>query len=228
MKHTKWIFTILLAVLCALPAAAQYNASSKKQARQKKAQQKIEAAVERTVATAQTATRANTPCSCRCWQITEDEQASLSAEMDLQRLRDSRSPDQPDLAPQEEQRYLEERYQFHRGNCPCGCHTAPAPSQPAAAGEPVQPADELDIEELIAAEEELSHIRNTRDTRATFKKYPYLLDPAYRRGTAAVQQTTRQNFHATQAKNQAAQEEEEDDGYFFLFHGKTWKRKVGL
>lgn len=223
MKNTKWIFTILLAVLCALPAAAQYNTSSTKQARQKKARQTIQAAVERSVATAQTTARANTSCPCRCRQIMQDEQAALSAEMDLQRLRERRTPDQPALTPQEEQRYLEERYQFYRGDCPCGCRTAQQP-QPAAA-EVVPSADELDIEELIAAEEELAHIRNTQDTHATFEKYPYLLDPDYRRGAAAAQQVTRPNVRATQTKNQAAPKEED---HFLLFHGKTWQRKVGL
>lgn len=39
----------------------------------------------------------------------------------------------------------------------------------------------LDEDELIAAEEELQHLRNVKDSNATFEKYPYLLDPAYRR-----------------------------------------------
>ena len=41
---------------------------------------------------------------------------------------------------------------------------------------------ELTEQEKIAAEEELQHIRSVQDSNATFAKYPYLLDPAYRRG----------------------------------------------
>lgn len=41
--------------------------------------------------------------------------------------------------------------------------------------------NELTASEQIAAETELQHIRDTRDDNATFDKYPYLLDPAYRR-----------------------------------------------
>ncbi len=43
-------------------------------------------------------------------------------------------------------------------------------------------SSELTEQEKIAAEEELQHIRSVQDSNATFAKYPYLLDPAYRRG----------------------------------------------
>ena len=62
----------------------------------------------------------------------------------------------------------------HQSNCPCATKTNLTEEEP------------LSIEELIAAEEELSVIRN-RDTHASFEKYPYLLDPAYRRRNDSVQ-----------------------------------------
>ncbi len=43
----------------------------------------------------------------------------------------------------------------------------------------------LDPREVIDAEEELQLIRSTRDYNATFEKYPYLLDPNYRRKDCA-------------------------------------------
>ncbi len=44
-----------------------------------------------------------------------------------------------------------------------------------------QPVEELSTRELIDAETELAFICNTWDSNGTFEKYPYLLDPEYRR-----------------------------------------------
>ena len=55
-------------------------------------------------------------------------------------------------------------------------------------------AEELSTQEYIEAEEELQHIRNVQDSNATFEKYPYLLDPAYRRGDAQTRQKIRRAF----------------------------------
>ncbi len=62
----------------------------------------------------------------------------------------------------------------------------------------------LSLEELIEAEEELSSIRN-QDIDATFEKYPYLLDPVYRRASEATKQTIRRPYLQ-----------------------KAWARKVGI
>ncbi len=57
--------------------------------------------------------------------------------------------------------------------------------QQARASQQMQPCtcaqEVLDMRELIEAEEELALIRNTQDNHATFEKYPYLLNPVYRR-----------------------------------------------
>ena len=45
---------------------------------------------------------------------------------------------------------------------------------------------ELTAQEKIAAETELQLIRDKRDSNASFDKYPYLLDPVYRRKGEAV------------------------------------------
>ena len=54
--------------------------------------------------------------------------------------------------------------------------------------------NELSTRELIAAEEELASIRNTTDMYADFDKYPYLLDPEYRRADAPRQAQIRSDY----------------------------------
>ncbi|MBO5911348.1 MAG: hypothetical protein J6Q05_04055 [Elusimicrobiaceae bacterium] len=64
----------------------------------------------------------------------------------------------------------------------------------------------LSTQEQIAAEEELASLRNHVDNHATFEKYPYLLDPAYRRAETETQKASIRRQYMQQ----------------------TWARKVGL
>lgn len=54
--------------------------------------------------------------------------------------------------------------------------------------------EELTIQELIEAEEELQTIRNRYNNHASFEAYPYLLNVKYRRGDEKTRLKIRQNF----------------------------------
>lgn len=76
------------------------------------------------------------------------------------------------------------------------------PAQPADIGTkkgtahpaPAAETEELSLQEQIAAETELAHIRNTWDMNATFEKYPYLLSPSYRRATEEGKRSIRRQY----------------------------------
>ena len=76
----------------------------------------------------------------------------------------------------------------------------------AQAAAPCHNKDEessLSIDELIEAEEELSLLRSRHDPNATFQKYPYLLDPSYRRThNAAGEQEKQAPASTTTAKQE--------------------------
>ena len=65
-------------------------------------------------------------------------------------------------------------------------------------------SEELSPQELIEAEEELQRIRDKKDSNATFSKYPYLLDPVYRR-----QQNGTCSYPTAHAVSPATQEDRE-------------------
>ena len=71
------------------------------------------------------------------------------------------------------------------------------------------PQEPLSTQELIEAEEELSIIRN-RDINATFEKYPYLLDPAYRRHIPACTCPCKTHQLQTETATQQSQTQEEE------------------
>ncbi len=75
-----------------------------------------------------------------------------------------------------------------------------------------QQGEALSQREIIEAEEELELIRNHSDANATFSKYPYLLDPAYRRKIEACrcqqQATPSQEDEPLSLREQIAAEEE--------------------
>lgn len=68
----------------------------------------------------------------------------------------------------------------------------------------------LSTQELLEAEEELQLIRDKKDSNATFSKYPYLLDPAYRRQQSETCTCpTAKAVSPAAATASAAQEEQE-------------------
>lgn len=104
-------------------------------------------------------------------------------------------------------------YRRNKGNHACSCRAHHTQETPATTNQNTYVDEEapLDTRELIEAEEELALIRNTQDNHATFEKYPYLLEIAYRRGDEQKRQQIRQDFEKEKRKLQS-----------------TWARKIGL
>ena len=170
-------------VLGALPAAAQVKTTPQNT--------RLNQAVERAVAAARQ------PDGCTCGQCPLSVQEIIEAEEELQHIRNTQNSN----ATFSQYPYLLDPAYRRKGTaCPC---TAPQTVPQSQAEEP----EELDPRELIEAEEELSLIINLKDNHATFEKYPYLLDPQYRRGTEEQRQKIRQAFVKSQS---------------------TWARKVGM
>ena len=96
------------------------------------------------------------------------------------------------LETQVERAVAQSSFKQHGQGCPCATKTD-------LTNEP------LSLEELIEAEEELSSIRN-QDIDATFEKYPYLLDPAYRRRNDSVQTKSYSSCSCKAKKQQNAEE----------------------
>lgn len=104
----------------------------------------------------------------------------------------------------------------------CSCRCCRACGQPDEPEIPViftQEEEPLSEAELIDAEEELAILRSRKDSNASFEKYPYLLDPAYRRAESPAQ---KDKIRAHYSKDKPGQFTPP------YSRGETWARKVGL
>ena len=228
MLHpSKWTIAILLATVCTLPAAAQ----TAKQQRTTKPQTRIEhlgTALEQQLKTA--AQRAQTQedtCTCAKEPLTTQE--LIEAEEELSNIRNS------DIhATFEKYPYLlNPLYRRHKnGSCPAAAPQQKAQSAPTAAAEE---DEELSIRELIDAETELGFIRNTWDSRASFDKYPYLLDPEYRRTSdETIRARVRQEYkngtrkYTPQPEPQVTTEPTHTTASWHTNPDSTRARKVGI
>ncbi len=164
---TKTISCIVLSA-CALPAAAQVKTTT--------AATPLNQAVERAVTAAQ-----QTPCTCVQAPLSTRE--LIEAEEELEQLRSVRDSN----ATFEKYPYLLDPA-YRRQNTACACKA------PATQAHLRPQVDGLTYQELIDAEEELASIRNTWDMHATFEKYPYLLDPTYRRADEETKQSIRRPY----------------------------------
>lgn len=192
----KLSLTLLISVLCVLPAAAQHQGTPRPQANQS-----LETQVERAVTQAETTQhKSDCPCATKT-NLTEDEPLSIeeliAAEEELSSIRNRDTH-----ASFEKYPYLLDPAYRRRND---SVQTKSYSSCSCKAKKQQNAEEPLDLQELIEAEEELSKIRSTIDPNATFKAYPYLLDPAYRRASEATKQTIRRPY---------VQE--------------TWARKVGI
>ncbi len=189
MKSLKCTLVVMFTVLGIAPAFAQRANVS--------LEQKVDSAVRR----AQSGQVAESSCPCATEELTIGE--LIEAEEELQHIRNTKD----NHATFEKYPYLlNPVYRRHKGgHCP---FDVKATSKPQVT--PPTSNDTLDIFDQIAAEEELGFIRN-QDIHASFEKYPYLLDPAYRHGNEQTRQQIRQNYKREKQKQNS-----------------TWARKVGL
>ncbi len=189
---TKWTFILLLSLFCPLTVAAQ---TAPKASPKTNPQAALQTAVDRAVlqgscqqscagcATCQKMRPVNTPLT---------QQELIAAEEELSHIRNY------DLnATFEKYPYLLDPAYRRTHDTSGNMHLSDAA---ATLQEP------LSTQEQIEAEEELASLRNQVDNHATFEKYPYLLDPAYRRAQTPTQKAS--------IRRQYMQ--------------KTWARKVGL
>ncbi len=200
MNTPKYLLPLLLSALGSLPLSAQT-------APKDTLNQKVTQAVQRAQA-------ADCNSNCTCAQQREEPLSAkelVDAETELQFIRDHRDSN----ATFSKYPYLLDPAYRRRNDPPavCNCHMYKA--QTARQQEPLTPS------ELIDAETELQLIRTRQDSNATFDKYPYLLDPAYRRGDESIRQQYRQQKKSTQTVCTNRQ-----DNSFSRTPG--WKRKVGL
>ena len=179
----KLSLTLLVSILCVLPAAAQHQSTPRTQANPS-----LETQVERAVAQSSL----KQPLHCPCTTKTDLTNAPLSleeliaAEEELASIRNNQDIN----ATFEKYPYLLDPA-YRRKNAsvkPQTSSSCPCQTQKQQDEVPLFP------HELIEAEEELSNIRSTFDLNATFEKYPYLLDPAYRRASEATKQTIRRPY----------------------------------
>lgn len=191
----KLLLTLLVSVLCVLPAAAQKGTP------RPQTTQALETQVERAVTQAETKQhQSNCPCATKT-NLTEEEPLSIeeliAAEEELSVIRNRDTHASFEKYPYLlDPAYRRRNDSVQTKSCsPCSCKA----KKQQNAEEP------LDLQELIEAEEELSKIRSTIDPNATFEKYPYLMDPTYRRANKANQRSIRRRY--TQS---------------------TWAHKVGL
>ena len=189
MKFWKFIPVILCSAWCALPLAAQTVPQQTKPAKntaqttpvaQNNRRQSLDTQVEAAVV------RAQATCTCASEDLSADE--LIAAEEELQRIRDKKDSN----ASFDQYPYLlDPTYRRQQsGTCPCASKAVSPTAATASAGE----EQELTVREQIEAEEELSLIRNTRDTHATFEKYPYLISPAYRRAGEDGKRSIRRQY----------------------------------
>ncbi len=177
----KYIFTMLLAALCALPIAAQVSNGGTNHERPAR---KVNQAV------------AATPAKQK-----GQNNARLNAQVERTVAN----------ATQQAQ---------HPASCACPCHQTDGQSdEPEIPVIFTQEEGELSTRELIAAEEELALIRNQKDDKDTFEKYPYLLDPAYRRAGNTTQKSHIRTHYGKDKPGQFTPS---------YSHGEAWARKVGL
>ena len=184
----KWILTLLLAALGSLSATVQANTYS-----QHNTKASLDAQVTRAVTQQVVVKQSKTQSEPGNYEpLTSDDQhlsprELIEAEEELSHIRNRMD----DNATFEKYPYLLDPSYRHTHNS--------NGDMVSVVKEPLSPREQIE------AEEELSHIRNRIDTHATFEKYPYLLNPAYRRADSQQQQSMRRPY--TQ---------------------KTWARKVGL
>lgn len=218
--NTKWILAIAL-FLAGLPALAQVNPGLEKvplsPAAQKRINEQVQTALLRVqnqavshkqanptlgaqaehAATPKTATQPQQKCTCEQEPLSTQELIDAEEELALIRSR------KDNHATFDKYPYLlDPQYRRRQVVCPCTRGSALVSTQKPVTQEKAEPLEPF---ELIEAEEELALIRNRQDLHATFDKYPYLLDPQYRRATKQQQQSIRRQY--TQ---------------------QTWARKVGL
>jgi len=99
---------------------------------------------------------------------------------------------------------------------------------------PATPENELSEHEMLDAETELAFIRNTWDSGACFEKYPYLLDPAYRRtANEQVRQQIRQDYKtgkraSTSLKKSTPPQKPPVQHTTHRKADSAWARKVGI
>ena len=181
----KLSLTLLVSVLCVLPAAAQNQGTPRPQANQS-----LETQVERAVAQS-SLKQHEQGCSCETKSDLTNEPLSLEelieAEEELSKIRSTTDPNAtfeayPYLLNLAYRRRNDSVQTKSHSSCSCKAKKQQKEEEP------------LDPHELIEAEEELSQIRSTIDPNATFEAYPYLLDPAYRRANETSQQSIRRPY----------------------------------
>lgn len=192
--HTKWTLAILLVSCWALPLSAQANSNPKGTP----LEQKVSQAAQRAIAKSQPNTPVpeyESPYSCTAYEELTPQEL-IDAETRLQHIRDTQDPNASfSTYPQ----LLQKEPVVNpspRKSCTCTL------------------CEELTEDELIEAETQLQRIRETKDSNATFSKYPQLLK---KKCTCPHVELAPQQVHPT--KDTQAQP----------FHsGNIWKAKVGI
>ncbi len=193
----KWTLTLLLAAFSTLPAAAQTNNSTSTPKG------------STPVVSTQAQHSANRQCPCQKAQPAAQEPGR------------QQGPNSNHVNAQVERAVVQALTQ---AACTCTCSCCQREGQPDEPEEPEIPTiftqeEPLSPRELIEAEEELALIRNRQDDNATFEKYPYLLDPAYRRAQNDTQKGKVRKHYGKDKPGQFTPP---------YNRGKTWANKVGL
>ncbi len=172
----KLLLTLLVPVLGVLPAVAQSQSTPRTQANPS-----LETQVERAVSQAAAKQPKN---HCTCAEGTESAELSLAeliaAEEELMAIRNR------------DVNATFEKYPYLLN--PAYRRNGKTSEKPASCTCPTKEQEPLSPQELIEAEEELSGLRSRLDPNATFEKYPYLLEPTYRRASEDAKQSIRRPY----------------------------------